>query len=179
SLLSAFSLLTFVVTLVGIAHRFGGDPVSSFSPSRQVLQLTAFAAEGPPELLDRMAPAEHAERLRHGDYSILAPQPDPPSGPAAAVEVRMHSGPSGDSTRAGDYLLSTCPARPASPTGAALGGVVADVLRQDHEDHVFGDVRGVVADPLEVAGDQNQVQRRFDRGRILQHVGEELSENLG
>src|SRR5713101_3336177 len=67
---SAFRLLTFVVTFVGVAHWFGGDPVRSVSPPRQVLQLTAFAAEGPPDLIDRMATAEHAERLRHGAYSI-------------------------------------------------------------------------------------------------------------
>ena len=31
-----------------------------------------------------------------------------------------------------------------------LAGVVADVFRRDDEDDVFGDVRGVVADALEV-----------------------------
>ena len=36
---------------------------------------------------------------------------------------------------------------------------------RDHEDDVLGDVGGVVADPLEVARDQDQVERRLDGRR--------------
>src|SRR5471030_423587 len=60
----------------------------------------------------------------------------------------------------------------------AFGGVVADVLGQDHEDDVLGDVGRVVADAFEVAGDQDQVERRLDGRGILQHVGQQLPENL-
>ena len=40
--------------------------------------------------------------------------------------------------------------------------VVADVAGRHHEDDVLGDVGGVVADALEVARDQDQVERRLD-----------------
>jgi hypothetical protein len=35
--------------------------------------------------------------------------------------------------------------------------VVTDVLRGDHEDDVLGDVGGVIADALEMTGDQDEV----------------------
>ena len=53
-----------------------------------------------------------------------------------------------------------------------------DVAGRDHEDHVLGDVGGVVADAFEVAGDEDQVQRRLDLVRILEHVGEQFPEDL-
>jgi len=55
---------------------------------------------------------------------------------------------------------------------------VPHVERGHHEDHVFRNVRRVVADALQVAGYENQVERRFDGCRILQHVGQELAEHL-
>src|SRR5215471_19046659 len=82
---------------------------------------------------------------------------------------------------------STSPRR-ARAAGAALDvpglqrvvrGMVSDVARRHDEDHVLRDVRGVVSDALEVAGYQDQIQRRLNGGRILQHVGEQLPENLG
>src|SRR5688572_3783410 len=57
-------------------------------------------------------------------------------------------------------------------------GMVADVFGRDHENDVFGDVGGVVADAFEVAGDENEVQRRLDRRRRLEHVGQQLAEDL-
>src|SRR6185436_15851294 len=57
-------------------------------------------------------------------------------------------------------------------------GVVADVARRHHEDDVLGDIGRVVANPLEVPGNQDEVQRRLNRAGVLQHVGEELTENL-
>ena len=61
-------------------------------------------------------------------------------------------------------------ARPCSPEPAALclgafAGVVADVPGRDDEDDVLGDVGGVVADALEVARDQDQIERRLDGRR--------------
>ena len=53
-----------------------------------------------------------------------------------------------------------------------------DVPRLDDEDDVLGDIGGVVADALEVAGDQNQVDGGLDRPRIAQHVGQQLAKNL-
>ena len=45
--------------------------------------------------------------------------------------------------------------------------VMTDVPRRDHENDVLGDVRRVIADALEVAGNQDEVQGRLDgrRGR--------------
>ena len=56
--------------------------------------------------------------------------------------------------------------------------MVTDVTGGDHEDDVFGDVGGMIADALEVARDQDEVERGLDRGRVLEHVGEELPEDL-
>src|SRR6185295_13791057 len=55
-----------------------------------------------------------------------------------------------------------------------LVDVVAHVLGQDHEDDILGDVGRVIADSLEVAGDEDQIERRLNRGRILQHEVEEF-----
>ena len=41
-------------------------------------------------------------------------------------------------------------------------GVVADVAGRHHEDDVFGDVGGVVADALEMAGNQDEIERGLD-----------------
>src|ERR1022692_1717281 len=53
----------------------------------------------------------------------------------------------------------------------ALGlfGVVPDVNAFDQEDHVFGDVRRVVADPLQVAGYEYQIDRRRHDAGIALH----------
>ena len=48
-----------------------------------------------------------------------------------------------------------------------ISRVMPDVACRHHEDDVLGDVRGVIADPLEMAGNQNQVERRFDGVRIV------------
>src|ERR1700752_4984248 len=65
-----------------------------------------------------------------------------------------------------------------SSFSGALAGVMAHVPGRDDEDDVLGDVRGVVADALEVARHENQIERRLDRRRVLQHVGEQLAEDL-
>jgi hypothetical protein len=48
-----------------------------------------------------------------------------------------------------------------------LSQVVADVFAQHHEDDVFGDVGGVVADALKVPGDQDQIHELFAMGRLF------------
>jgi hypothetical protein len=55
---------------------------------------------------------------------------------------------------------------------------VADVLALDEVDDVFGDVGGVVADALEVLGDEDQFERGKDDAGIAHHVGKQFTENL-
>src|SRR3954469_18013030 len=45
---------------------------------------------------------------------------------------------------------------------AGLARMMPDVLRQDHENDVFGDIRGVVADALQVPGNENEIERRLN-----------------
>ncbi len=62
--------------------------------------------------------------------------------------------------------------------GAQLRLLVPDVASHDEEDHLLGDVRRVVGDPLEVAGDEQEPRRHADRGRRIDHVGEQVAEEL-
>jgi len=55
---------------------------------------------------------------------------------------------------------------------------VADVLALDEVDDVFGDVGGVVADALEVFGDEDQFECGKDDAGIAHHVGKQFTENL-
>ena len=55
---------------------------------------------------------------------------------------------------------------------------MADVLALDEVDDVFGDVGGVVADALEVFGDEDQFERGEDDAGIAHHVGKQFAENL-
>src|SRR6266849_1392301 len=61
---------------------------------------------------------------------------------------------------------------------AAVDGGVADVLALDEVDDVFGDVGGVIADALEVFGDEDQFERGKDHAGIAHHVGKQFAENL-
>src|SRR6266850_3982604 len=54
----------------------------------------------------------------------------------------------------------------------AVDGGVADVLALDEVDDVLGDVGGVVADALEVLGDENQFERGKDHAGIAHHVSQ-------
>ena len=56
---------------------------------------------------------------------------------------------------------------------------MADVAAGYEIDYVFGDVGGVVADALEVARHENQIERRLDRARILEHERQQLTKDLG
>ena len=67
---------------------------------------------------------------------------------------------------------------PREPGLAAVDSRVADVLALDDIDYVFGDVGGVVADALEVLGDEDQLEGGEDDAGITHHVGEELAEDL-
>ena len=55
---------------------------------------------------------------------------------------------------------------------------MANVACLDEEDHVLGDVGRVVANPLEMAGHQDQIDAGLDDLRIAQHVGHELAHDL-
>ena len=58
------------------------------------------------------------------------------------------------------------------------GRMMAYILRRDHEDHVLRNVGGVIADAFEMPRDENQVERRLDRFHVLEHVGEQLAEDV-
>ena len=65
--------------------------------------------------------------------------------------------------------------------GAGLGAfflVVADVEGRHHEDDVFRHVGGVIANPFEMARDQDQVQGRLDGLGIPRHVPNQFPEHL-
>ena len=55
---------------------------------------------------------------------------------------------------------------------------MANVACLDDEDHVLGDVGRMVANALEMAGHQDQIDAGLDDLRIAQHVGHELAHNL-
>jgi hypothetical protein len=61
---------------------------------------------------------------------------------------------------------------------AAVDRWVADVLALHDVDDVFGDVGGVVADALEVFGDEDQLKRGEDDAGVAHHVGEQFAEDL-
>ncbi len=61
---------------------------------------------------------------------------------------------------------------------AAVDGGVADVLALDDVDDVFGDVGGMVADALEIFGDEDEFERGEDHAGIAHHVGEEFAKDL-
>ncbi len=122
-------------------------------PAAQVGHLAALAAERPPPGFDRPPAAMDAQR-RIGHRGILQVSGEKPrTAPSATPHAPATPAAGGGSGRAGS-------GRPRRL--AVLFLVVADVPRRDHEDDVLGDVGRVVADPLEVPGDQDEVQRRLD-----------------
>ncbi len=68
--------------------------------------------------------------------------------------------------------------QPSNVELAAVDGGVADVLALDEVDDVLGDVGGVVADALEVFGDEDQFESGKDHAGIAHHVGKQFAENL-
>src|SRR5258708_37603358 len=68
--------------------------------------------------------------------------------------------------------------QPSNAKLAAVDGGVADVLALDEVDDVFGDVGGVVADALEIFGDEDQFEGGKDHAGIAHHVGKQFTENL-
>lgn len=40
---------------------------------------------------------------------------------------------------------------------------MADITPLDEVDHVFGDIRGVISDPFQIAGNQEKVETARDR----------------
>jgi hypothetical protein len=61
---------------------------------------------------------------------------------------------------------------------AAVDGGVTNVLALDDVDDVFGDIGGMVADALEVFGDEDELESGKDDAGIAHHVGEQLAEDL-
>src|SRR6185437_5292755 len=59
-----------------------------------------------------------------------------------------------------------------------VGSQVADVAASDHINYIFRDIRRVVADALQILGDQDELEGRKDDCGIFHHVGEEFAENL-
>src|SRR5258708_2816130 len=68
--------------------------------------------------------------------------------------------------------------QPSNAKLAAVDGGVADVLALDEVDDVLGDVGGVVADALEIFGDEDQFEGGKDDAGIAHHVAEQFTENL-
>ena len=60
-----------------------------------------------------------------------------------------------------------------------LGTLVENLLTLDHVEHRLGDVGGVVADPLDVLGAEQQMRAEPDVARILHHVGQQFAEQRG
>src|SRR6266478_6911551 len=67
---------------------------------------------------------------------------------------------------------------PTEDALAAVDDVVADVLALDEVDDVFGDGGGVVADALEVLGDEDEFEGGKYHAGIAHHVGKQFTENL-
>jgi hypothetical protein len=57
-------------------------------------------------------------------------------------------------------------------------GVVTYIARLDDEDHVFGDIRRVVADALEMPGNEDQINAGFDGSCVSEHRRPQFSEYL-
>jgi len=55
---------------------------------------------------------------------------------------------------------------------------VANVLALNNVDDVLGDIGGVVADALEVFGDEDELEGGIDDAGIPHHVGEQFAEDL-
>ena len=46
---------------------------------------------------------------------------------------------------------------------------MTDILTRNDKKDVLGDIGGVIADALEVPGDEHQLERRRNRSRIMRH----------
>lgn len=56
--------------------------------------------------------------------------------------------------------------------------VVFDGFPLNKIDNIFGDVRRMISNPLQVSADQDQMYRSSNRLRIFHHVGKEFAKNL-
>ena len=61
---------------------------------------------------------------------------------------------------------------------AAIESRMADVAAGHKINNILGDVRGVVADALEVLGHENQLKSRKNDSGIFHHVGKQLAKEL-
>src|SRR5215469_5635803 len=55
---------------------------------------------------------------------------------------------------------------------------MADVAAGNEVNHVFGDVRGVIANAFKIFRDENQLKSREDDRRIFHHVGKQFAKEL-
>src|SRR4029079_11764239 len=70
-----------------------------------------------------------------------------------------------------------CPGLPSANHGLDHPHrIVANVGPLDDVDDLLGEVLGVVADTLDRLGDEDQVDARRDRPRVLHHEGDELAQ---
>ena len=60
-----------------------------------------------------------------------------------------------------------------------FGRLSEDLLAFDHVEHGFGDVGGMVADPLDVLGAEHQMDAERDVARVFHHVGQQFAEQRG
>jgi hypothetical protein len=61
---------------------------------------------------------------------------------------------------------------------AAIDGRMANVLALDDINDILGDIGGVVADPFEVLGNEDEFESRKNNAGIAHHVGEKFTKNL-
>src|SRR4051812_49177087 len=67
----------------------------------------------------------------------------------------------------------------AGRSGRVVARVMADVAGGHDENDVFRDVRRMVADALEMPRDEDQIEGGLDGRRVLEHVRQQLPEDLG
>ena len=57
-----FACVVFTFVIIRLRNRVSRNPVRAGGPAGQILQLAPLAAERPPRGINRMPPAEHAQR---------------------------------------------------------------------------------------------------------------------
>lgn len=132
---------------VAIGDRLAGDSISSIRPLGEVLIAATLAAERPPACIDRTDATQDAQLgLAHpNNHNLQRPKPN--------YQPRLISkSPTPNTCRWKSGI------GPKASVFYRRWGVMADVECRNHENHVFGDVRRVIANPFEMAGDENQVQ---------------------
>lgn len=90
--------------------------------------------------------------------------------PVPTGDIELTRGNSGTALSRSERAWDSRQHEPQAAVESLLNfGVVADVDAFDEKDDVFRDVRGVIGNPFEVAGDKNQIETLTDDGRIVFH----------